>query len=220
MLKIPELVQYVSALLRDQEAGNEFMTWDEQLVENAVRDALSALAQLYPQLFITPHTLLLVPGGVQTLPPGVSHVSVDAQNGGAVPNTFIQQRAPYTVRLWNNQACGLMCEGFSPVKRSCDSTGWKLRYWGWEIGDAGRLFVYPPVPADGRVYTLDMNWLDKLDTGGDVSIGVRWQPALVHYALHMLYAADNESQSHMAKSDSHLKAYQALIAQKGQRQEE
>lgn len=219
-MQIATIAQYLSSLLNDQDPEFEFTTWPEPLVVNAIKEALGALAQFRPGLFTIPHELTLVPGGTQTLPANVTKFAVIAQVIGTDHYGRIWERPPDIVRRWNASTCGLVCSPAGPTAActSRPSTTWLLRYWGWEQSDAGHLYVEPPVPSDGNTYKLLANWISDLAPGGEAPINESYLPHVAHYALHVLYGTDTESQSHEAKSTNHFEIFTQLVGKKPEEQ--
>ena len=215
-MNINALATSISALLRDQEAGAEFLTWDEPMVLDAINQALGAISMHTPSSFKTPHTLTLVPGSEQLLPEGSEYVEVVGEHTPTGMRTQFRRRSADDLRR-STSACP--CPAPSMFRSSCgpEPAGWQLQYWAWEPTDVTRLYVYPPVPRDDIVRILSVEYIGALHNGVTTPLPERYAPMVVQYALHVLYSADTESQSHAGKVKAHFEAFQALIALKGTR---
>lgn len=215
-MNINALVHYVSQLLRDQEVGSEFLTWEENLVREAVMEAIGAVAHKAPHAFIVPGSHTLVAGSSQPIPAERRELfSVDAQVCGTEPH--VMRHTAFTKASADSLTDGgcHSCKGRDPFGcAQADPCGsWKLTRWSWEQERPHEFIVSPPVPNDGIVRVLDVSWSGPLeDSTGNTPLTDKWKPAVVAFSLHRLYSTDIESQTHQAKAKDHLEAFTALLS--------
>lgn len=214
-MNIAALVHYVSSLLNDQETGNEFLTWDESLVTEAVHEAIAAVAHATPQSFIVSGTHTVTPGVSQAVPPERRELfSVNAQICGEAPfivrNTGITQVDTDAITSGGEcQSCGgrslFVCNTPDP----CGA--WKLNRWAWNAARPYELLLSPAPPNDGVARTLEVSWLGPTHVDGETALTDKWKPAVVAFAMYRLYSVDIESASHQAKSKDSFAVFSALI---------
>lgn len=214
-MNVNTVVSYLSAVMRDQEIGNEFTVWEESLVVDAVHEALAAVAHVTPQSFMVSGTHTVTPGESQQLPVDRREMfAVEAQVCGTAPfihrHTSFSQAAPDSLK--EGSACG-PCEGRDPfgctTQDPCGS--WKLKRWSWNPARPFEFTLSPPPPNDGVQRVLEVSYLGPIHTDGESPLTDKWRPAVVAYALHRLYSVDVESPSHQQKSKDNFDFYSRLV---------
>lgn len=207
---VSDCVQYVSELLRDQEPNAEFTVWSEPLLVNALRDGLSIIASVDAKSMLARKEIVLQPGSIQQLPEELEHVIVLAQTAPIFTTNFVEK----DISAFKVDASDAKTSNTPTIANACNTTTteWKLERWGWGQVFPDKLFVYPPVPNDGKTRKIIISHLPVISTVSDTFVlSQAYYTALISWMLYRALGANLESPAHTELAKSHLLVAQSLL---------
>lgn len=208
---VSDCVRYVSELLRDQEPNAEFTVWSEPLLVNALRDGLSIIASVDAKSMLARQEITLQPGGLQQLPDALEHVIVLAQIEPVFSTNFVEK----DISAFKLDSGDIRSANTPTIANACSTTvttEWKLERWGWGQVFPDKLFVYPPVPNDGKTRKLIISHLPVISDISDTFIlSQSYYAALISWMLYRALGANLESAAHTELAKTHLMVVQSLL---------
>jgi hypothetical protein len=200
-------VNEVATILNDMEPGSEHLRWPVPELLNYLSEAINAVVQGKPALFVAVVQLPLAPGSTQRLPEDYSrildiHFNVNA-DGTEGPNVL--------PGVYNLQ------QAFQ--KPGCPSSA-LIEVFSAYPGSERYFWVDPPVPRN-LSYTPKVEALVMLAPQPVTSIDQPivfpgaspqlYQSALVDWMLYRCYSKDQESATSFERSQAHFKAFQQYV---------
>lgn len=206
-----DLIVAVSRLLNDAEPGYEHIRWTRADLLEYLNDAQKQVYLYRPELYAQTDVFALVPGARQgPLPDGCQLQKIigsvgDVGRARKVDDGLLQAFAD---------------TGCAPVNVSDD---YRVRGYSFTPQDPMSFFVDPPVPDDGRSYTvalvcqqapeaITLAQLDDADPRNDRLVTpARMHNALVEWVLYRAYSVDMESAQSFAKQEAHRQHFYAML---------
>lgn len=206
-----DLIVGVSRLLNDAEPGYEHIRWTRADLLEYLNDAQKQVYLYRPELYAQTDVFALVPGARQgPLPDGCQLQKIigsagDAGRARKIDDGLLQAFAD---------------TGCAPVNVSDD---YRVGGYSFTPQDPMSFFVDPPVPNDGRSYTvalvcqqapeaITLAQLDDADPRNDRLVTpARMHNALVEWMLYRAYSVDMESAQSFAKQEAHRQHFYAML---------
>lgn len=197
----------VGTILNDMEPGFEHTRWPLPTLLTYLTEAIAAVAQGKPSVFVIVSTLNLAPGSTQQLPAQFArlldiHFNINpdgSQGANVLPGVYALQQA------------------FQ--KSNCQSNALVETYSAFP-GSERYFWVDPPI-ARGLTYTPKVEALVMLVPQTVTSANQPlfmpgsapelYQAALVDWMLYRCYSSDQESATSFERGQAHLRAFQAYV---------
>lgn len=202
---IDEVIQHVTDVLND--AG--MVTWKKRTVVRAIHSGVVNVTCYRPDSFSARETVDLVAGVDQTLPDGAHRIldsvcAVDAGGSDTLPVFIRKKPEMYNIDpLWYSQPATLDIEDVIYDERVPLS-----------------FQVYPPAQQGAKVKLILAKVpgpFDSEQTATDTfPLSLKYLPAVVEWALYVLFAADKPETPNYGRGQAHKAAFFDLMGIKSQ----
>lgn len=206
-----DLIAAVSRLLNDAEPGYEHIRWTRADLLEYLNDAQKQVYLYRPELYAQTDVFALVAGARQGPLPGGCQLQKIIGSVGDVGRA--RKVDDGLLQAFADTGCAL-------VNVSDD---YRVRGYSFTPQDPMSFFVDPPVPDDGRSYTvalvcqqapeaINLAQLDDADPRNDRLVTpARIHNALVEWMLYRAYSVDMESAQSFAKQEAHRQHFYAML---------
>lgn len=205
------LILEVSRLLNDAEPGYAHTRWPREDLLEYLNDAQRQVYLYRPELYANTSELTLSPGARQgPLPEGCQLQKIIGSTG----------KADRARKVDDGLLQAFAGTGCAPISVCGD---YSVRGYSFTPQDPMAFFVDPPVPEDGRTYSIvlvcqqapepiTVAHLDDADPrNGRLVTPARMHNALVEWMLYRAYSVDMESPQSFGKQDSHRQHFYAML---------
>jgi hypothetical protein len=193
------ILDSVSATLLDRSRR----TWSRSELVGYLNEALTATANVKPEMFTVQEYVTLVAGNTQQLPAGgIALLDIDQNSTGRVVSQVDDALLDGANRLWPRATQQAEVEHFTADPRA-----------------PTRFKVFPPNDGTGSVQILYGAVPAALSgsSGEDIPVTDNYQAPLTNYVLGKAYAKNSKKQD-LAKSASYMQQWGMLIGMKSKAQ--
>lgn len=205
---VSDLIEEVSRYLQDNEFEDDvsYVHWTKKDLLSYLRNAVSIVAMVRKEEFVTTIDVELVEGVVQTLPaPCKSLKTVQGQKDDrGVIQSRVRETKISKLSFFSRPACSA---------RSKSDTGYVIRSFSYDENDPKTIYVDPPV-GKGQTATLTVSCYAPPTISGEddiLDIDANMRAVIFELMLYYAYGVDIEDEANRQRSNTHFEVALKLL---------